>query len=393
MRHSDGSEEEINGTFPFAIGDESCVEACEKLGNSHNKHEDYCSGTPLMSAIHRCSTAEVQLPDDWCGHGDTTTLIPQEDLNRLVQDRGGQFGDNLRLTMTWDKCDDLDLHLVEPGTNRTQIWWRAPRAPSGGTLDIDQRDCDGTSGQLPLIENINYGDVSTIPHGTYTAELVYYDHVASLGETHWTLQIASGGVINNFEGVMNATHQRKRFSFTYPPSTSAELATVPEVSAEPERKAGAHSWTTEIEAKYQAISSLQETMPAPVGFLQQPEEMAAMENWDHAQCEPAFNARCWNKSRFSGCCRDCSEVAVKDRCAWTYTSSMGTFQGNFGVTSLECFDACTAIRKTTWSWSDFCDDGLVFGALEGCPAATASVRNNRNVTFCGHGPYRHSPDQ
>lgn len=254
LTRSLGGEKEINGTFLFSTSSDLCTTACERLGQSSNKREDYCPGTELMNAVRECSeaAADVHLPEGWCP-------------------------------------------------------------------------------------------------------------AASLG--------------------------------------------LVEAAAVPEEKSVGHSWTTTFQAEYQAISSVQEHREQAVGFLQQPVSLAGMDAWNHAQCEPAFNQRCWEKGRFEDCCTDCAEVEVHDKCWWSYDSSMGHLNGSFLVDASPmgepCFQACAAINSEDWSWSDMCvDGGLIYehisvgACTKAADSVKAAVRASSNyTTFCGHGPVRNSPDR
>jgi uncharacterized protein YfaP (DUF2135 family) len=87
----------------------------------------------------------------------------------------------VRVTLSWARQSDLDLHVIEP--NGTEIFYgnRGPTA-TGGTLDIDVL-CDRVGG----VENIRWG-VGTHPEpGIYTVFVDQFNECGQ-GPSGWQLE-------------------------------------------------------------------------------------------------------------------------------------------------------------------------------------------------------------
>lgn len=375
-------KEEINGSFPFDEKDSTCLRACEDLGKSTNRRLDYCAGSVMWDRVQTCKTAEINVPGEWC------QIQEGKSLSELVLKNGGSFGDDLRLTLTWNQCDDVDLHLEEPpaaeGKAPEEIYYGHKRSTNLGHLDIDQRQCKYNDEALPLVENINYPDPVKIAEGTYKAKIVYYRRGAKVtGDTLWTLQIANDHHISIHKGSFQTQKQEWTFEFTYPwkDGDPALLVALPNQNVTTEVTEGHSSVirakkatqlrTVQPRNDYQASSSIQE--------LPKPMELASA-GWNHSECENAFNAECWNKGRFVdkhhpelSCCRDCAKVWVNDTCHWGWSSELhNAVHGAFDVNDVLCYKACQAI-DVVWSFFDFCSAD-VQRAVKLCPNAMESIQ-------------------
>lgn len=80
---------------------------------------------------------------------------------------------DLKATLSWNFYADIDLHAIEP--DGSHIYWYNPTAPSGGFLDVDNRD--GGNGAT---ENIYWRNPE---NGTYTFYLHYYGFSTYNGNT------------------------------------------------------------------------------------------------------------------------------------------------------------------------------------------------------------------
>lgn len=396
-------KEEINGSFPFDAKEGACINACERLGDSKNKRLDYCSGSAMWQSVMNCKTAEIHLPEDWCViHGKE-----QVELQKLVLGNGGTFGHDLRLTLTWNHCDDLDLHLAEPttadGKDGEHISWRHTDSRSSGKLDIDQRDCKGHNTPTPLIENINYLDRFKIGAGKYKAMVRAYT-MRTRGPTEWTLFIERNGTSWSHRGKFTQPQDQQTFTFNYPydghDPVAGQVTGLQKLHSPAGRRLSAtedededdypivHSKIVRTDTidfqndvKYQALSSVQ-TLPPPVAL--------AEEGWNHSQCESAFNNSCWAKGRFvnkndpaKSCCRDCAEEWSNDRCHWGWSSNLhgnlsGAFWVPFGPSGKACYHACMTIKRETFSALDFCRADGVLHAIGGCDLAVNSVTKAMN---------------
>ena len=80
----------------------------------------------------------------------------------------------LQVSCSWDKANDVDLHLVEP--NGEEIYYNNEYSENGGELDVDSNaDC-----YLDYInnENITYSEEAVIDDGKYTVRVDFYSYCA-----------------------------------------------------------------------------------------------------------------------------------------------------------------------------------------------------------------------
>ncbi len=119
---------------------------------------------------------------------------------RVVEVGTGKF----QVSLSWDKPNDLDLHLIEP--DGTEIYYSNPASPNtGGELDLDSNpdcDIDGVNN-----ENITYGDDALIPTGTYVVKVDFYSNCSVNENTHYVVSaylngdlIPSSTVANPYNG-------------------------------------------------------------------------------------------------------------------------------------------------------------------------------------------------
>ena len=94
---------------------------------------------------------------------------------------------DVQVSISWDSPADVDLHVVEPGTE--EIYWGNPTSAAGGVLDLDSNAACGSDG--PRNENITYPSV-TPPSGTYTVRV---DHWANCGaaQTKYVVTVLVAG--------------------------------------------------------------------------------------------------------------------------------------------------------------------------------------------------------
>jgi len=74
----------------------------------------------------------------WSYAGEVTDSIKER-----VKNAGGKVDGVLRVSLSWNNTDDLDLHLIEPKGYRLYYPARRTLSPSGATLDIDANGGDG----------------------------------------------------------------------------------------------------------------------------------------------------------------------------------------------------------------------------------------------------------
>jgi hypothetical protein len=82
---------------------------------------------------------------------------------------------DVQVSIAWDSPADVDLHVVEPGTE--EIYYGNLTSAAGGVLDLDSNAACGSDG--PRNENITYPS-ATPPAGAY---IVRVDHWSNCGAT------------------------------------------------------------------------------------------------------------------------------------------------------------------------------------------------------------------
>lgn len=79
---------------------------------------------------------------------------------------------DVRVTLTWEDVNDLDLHVIEPSGE--EIYYGNETSATGGRLDEDANPGCGEATLHP-VENI-FWPTGSAPHGTYTVKVNYYEH-------------------------------------------------------------------------------------------------------------------------------------------------------------------------------------------------------------------------
>lgn len=101
---------------------------------------------------------------------------------------------DVKVTLSFDRLHDLDLHVVEPSGN--EIFYNQPASESGGQLDLDSGSrCDPGSANA---ENI-FWPPGGAPAGDYRVSVQNYEQ-CSPGEIAFTVRIEYDGVVNTYTG-------------------------------------------------------------------------------------------------------------------------------------------------------------------------------------------------
>ena len=136
----------------------------------------------------------VDCDDDDASINPGATDIPNDGIDQncdgadLVVDDG-----SVRVTLSWDGDDDVDLHVIDPLGFRINYVNRT--SPSGGTLDRDD-NINACGGDLEPggVENVFWPSSPAAPSGTYTVEVrSYSDCPPELAS--YTLQVFVGGIL------------------------------------------------------------------------------------------------------------------------------------------------------------------------------------------------------
>lgn len=66
-----------------------------------------------------------------------------DSIKERVKNAGGNVDGVLRVSLSWENSDDLDLHIKEPGGHEIFYSNRRSKSPTGGMLDVDSNGLDG----------------------------------------------------------------------------------------------------------------------------------------------------------------------------------------------------------------------------------------------------------
>lgn len=122
----------------------------------------------------------------WTYNGDVTDRIVER-----VKAAGGAINGKLRVSMSWDNRDDLDLHCYLP--NKDHIYYGARKC----VLDVD---ANGMNGIRPdPVENMNF---TSLVDGKYVFKVDQYNKRDS-GNQGYTLQVAYNGNVLEFNHAVN----------------------------------------------------------------------------------------------------------------------------------------------------------------------------------------------
>jgi hypothetical protein len=101
---------------------------------------------------------------------------------------------DVKVTLSFDRLHDLDLHVVEPSGD--QIFYERPGSTVGGRLDLDSgANCEPSASNS---ENV-YWPPGVAPPGEYRVSVQNYQQ-CSPGEIRFTVRIAYDDVVRTYDG-------------------------------------------------------------------------------------------------------------------------------------------------------------------------------------------------
>jgi len=188
----------------------------------------WLAGEPVLWAANQLASA--------AGAGQGPSLIakpsdpappplPNEFRERLEK-AGGKSGD-VQVSLIWYNVNDLDLHVVDP--NGERIYYKAPRARSGGELDVDAnagaRDASGRPANLTRepVENV-YWPKDGAPAGTYRVQINHFAHRPEApNQTRYVVNVLHDGKRHQFEGEIGNNGSTDNFRTIYEFELKARL--------------------------------------------------------------------------------------------------------------------------------------------------------------------------
>ena len=129
-----------------------------------------------------------------------TLIVAIKDANGLVSSyeyiyitRVEAGTGKLQISCSWDKANDVDLHLVEPDAE--EIYYSYSYSSNGGDLDIDSNA--GCSIVNVNNENITYGDDAVVETGEYIVRVDHYSNCSIVGNTNFIVTARYKGELIN----------------------------------------------------------------------------------------------------------------------------------------------------------------------------------------------------
>lgn len=137
-----------------------------------------------------------------------------DSIKERVKAAGGNVVGFLRVSLSWNNTDDLDLHIIEPGGYEIEFLNKRLQSPSGGVLDLDANGGDGMRNDPA--ENVIWVNPPTIG-GTFKVVVNQYS-VRSTSNSGFEVEIECDGQIYNFanerNGANEANHYVAEFGYT-----------------------------------------------------------------------------------------------------------------------------------------------------------------------------------
>jgi hypothetical protein len=124
-----------------------------------------------------------------------------DSVKERVKEAGGNVEGKLRISLSWNNYDDLDLHLHEPSGYRINYTNKRMLSRAGGVLDVDMNAGSGST-RTP-VENIIYKNVPS-QDGDYVIVVNNFSKRESIDNTY-EVEIEIDGEIHTFTGTNPAS--------------------------------------------------------------------------------------------------------------------------------------------------------------------------------------------
>ncbi|MFO0548682.1 MAG: hypothetical protein U0271_09855 [Polyangiaceae bacterium] len=121
------------------------------------------------------------------------------EIKQRVEAAGGQYANvDIRASLLWNSCHDLDLHVVPPSGE--EIFYAHKRSACGGWLDVDMNVRGETT---KPVENVRWAK-GTAPAGRYRIYVRNYSYRDdSRGPIDFRMEVELGGRLEHFEGTIS----------------------------------------------------------------------------------------------------------------------------------------------------------------------------------------------
>ena len=138
--------------------------------------------------------------------------ISQEALDRRLEEEDASRG-SITISMGWNSTDDLDLHVVPPGGDDSEIFYNRKIA-GGGTLDVDANEKNDRLVEEP-IENVYFPDPEP---GRYRVFIVNFKDRTPGEQTEYLVRMTVGETNRCFTGFIDGDKTLVEVdTFDYPP--------------------------------------------------------------------------------------------------------------------------------------------------------------------------------
>lgn len=140
-----------------------------------------------------------------------------DSIKERVKAAGGNVDGVMRISLSWDNTDDLDLHLQGP--NREHVYYSSRHGASGATLDVDANGLDGI--REDPVENIYW---KSLPKdGDYKVVVNNYNK-RSASNQGYTLEIEYDGQTYHWSSETNNAPNKEIISFNFSKKTGIKFS-------------------------------------------------------------------------------------------------------------------------------------------------------------------------
>lgn len=137
-----------------------------------------------------------------------------DSIKERVKQAGGNVDGVIRISLSWNNTDDLDLHLIEPN-NKYKVYYgnRRVKSPSGAILDVDANGADGL--REDPVENIYWTEYPKIG-GEYNVIVNQFSKRQNQNQG-FEVEVEVDGELYNFTCAGNGStgHNHKILTFSY----------------------------------------------------------------------------------------------------------------------------------------------------------------------------------